>query len=212
MTTVDILQPPPSRQPADDEVLSVDNLSVTFAGGEGRAVHAVRGLSFGLRANEVLAIVGESGSGKSVTSLSVMGLLPTDAEVTGSVRLAGRELLGLDDREMSDLRGRELAMVFQEPLSALTPVYTVGQQVAEALLIHQDISKDRAKARAVELLDLVGIPSPRERANAFPHEFSGGMRQRVVIAMAIANDPKVIIADEPTTALDVTIQDRKSVE
>ncbi|HEX3900105.1 MAG TPA: ABC transporter ATP-binding protein [Mycobacteriales bacterium] len=206
MTDIDIAVPPRTRQPEDGEVLAVDDLCVTFPGGDGPDVNAVRGLSFGLRANEVLAIVGESGSGKSVTSLSVMGLLPTNARVTGSVRLGGRELLGLEDREMSNLRGRELAMIFQDPLSALTPVYTVGQQVAEALLIHQDIPKAQAKQRAVELLDLVGIPNPKERANAFPHEFSGGMRQRVTIAMAIANDPKVIIADEPTTALDVTIQ------
>jgi peptide/nickel transport system ATP-binding protein len=206
MTSVDITASPPSRAAADDEVLAVSDLSVTFPGGSGPDVVAVRGLSFGLRSNEVLAIVGESGSGKSVTSLAVMGLLPTDAEVTGSVRLEGRELIDLDDRQMSRIRGRDMAMIFQEPLSALTPVYTVGQQVAEALLIHQDISKDKAKARSIELLDLVGIPNPKDRANAFPHEFSGGMRQRVMIAMAIANDPKVIIADEPTTALDVTIQ------
>jgi peptide/nickel transport system ATP-binding protein len=206
MTSVDISTSPPSRAAADDEVLAVSDLSVTFPGGNGPDVKAVRGLSFGLRANEVLAIVGESGSGKSVTSLAVMGLLPTDAEVTGSVTLEGRELIDLDDRQMSRIRGREMSMIFQEPLSALTPVYTVGQQVGEALLIHQDISKVKAKERTVELLDLVGIPNPKDRANAFPHEFSGGMRQRVMIAMAIANNPKVIIADEPTTALDVTIQ------
>ena len=206
MTDLDISTPPPARTPEDGEVLSVDNLSVSFPGGDGPDVNAVRGLSFGLRANEVLAIVGESGSGKSVTSLAIMGLLPTNARTTGSVRLEGRELLGLHDRDMSDIRGREMSMIFQEPLSALTPVYTVGQQVVEALQIHQNISKSQARKRAVELLDLVGIPDPRQRANAFPHEFSGGMRQRVMIAMAIANDPMVIIADEPTTALDVTIQ------
>ncbi|HVU61196.1 MAG TPA: ABC transporter ATP-binding protein [Mycobacteriales bacterium] len=206
MTGLEVTPAPPSRPAEDGEILTVCDLSVTFPGGAGPDVLAVRGLSFGLRANEVLAIVGESGSGKSVTSLAVMGLLPTDAQVSGSVTLDGRELIGLDDRSMSSIRGRDLAMIFQEPLSALTPVYTVGQQIAEALLIHQDISKEQAKSRTVELLDLVGIPNPQQRANAFPHEFSGGMRQRVMIAMAIANDPKVIIADEPTTALDVTIQ------
>jgi peptide/nickel transport system ATP-binding protein len=206
MTSLDVTGAPPTRASEPDEILTVSDLTVTFPGRVGPNVQAVRGLSFGLRANEVLAIVGESGSGKSVTSLAMMGLLPTDTEVTGSVKLEGRELIDLDDHQMSVIRGREMAMIFQEPLSALTPVFTVGQQVAEALRIHQNISKDKAKERSVELLDLVGIPNPKERANAFPHEFSGGMRQRVMIAMAIANDPKVIIADEPTTALDVTIQ------
>ena len=195
----------PGRDTADDG-LTVTDLSISFRGGDGHDVDAVRGLSFLLRRGEVLGIVGESGSGKSVTSLAVMGLLPSNAEVTGSVRLGGRELLGLSDRDMSGIRGKKLSMIFQEPLSALTPVYTVGQQVVEALLIHNDMSKQQAFERAVELLDLVGIPNPRDRARSFPHEFSGGMRQRVMIAMAIANDPDVIIADEPTTALDVTIQ------
>jgi peptide/nickel transport system ATP-binding protein len=195
-----------ARTPDPEEILTVTNLSVTFPGGDGPDVNAVRDLSFGLRKNEVLAIVGESGSGKSVTSLAIMGLLPTNARINGSVKLSGRELIGLDDRRMSDIRGKDIAMIFQEPLSALTPVYTVGQQVSEAILIHNDVSKSKAMDRSVELLDLVGIPNPKERALAFPHEFSGGMRQRVMIAMAIANDPSVIIADEPTTALDVTIQ------
>ncbi|HEY8300731.1 MAG TPA: ABC transporter ATP-binding protein [Jatrophihabitans sp.] len=190
-----------------DSVLTVEDLSVTFPGGDGNDVRAVRGLNFSLRRGEVLAIVGESGSGKSVTSLAIMGLLPTNARVGGSIRLRDRELLGLDDRHLSDIRGKQLSMIFQEPLSALTPVYTIGQQVSEALLIHNDkMTKRQARDRSVELLDLVGIPNPRDRINAFPHEFSGGMRQRVMIAMAIANDPDVIIADEPTTALDVTIQ------
>jgi peptide/nickel transport system ATP-binding protein len=196
----------PTTQVSTDDVLTVEDLTVTFPGGEGPDVKAVRGLNFTLRRGEVLAIVGESGSGKSVTSLAMMGLLPTNARVSGSVRLGDRELLTLDDRQMSEIRGKQMSMIFQEPLSALTPVYTVGQQVAEALLIHTDMNKKQAHERAVELLDLVGIPNARERAKAFPHEFSGGMRQRVMIAMAIANDPDVIIADEPTTALDVTIQ------
>jgi peptide/nickel transport system ATP-binding protein len=205
VTAVEVTEAP-KPGPAADEVLSVSDLTVTFPGTEGPDVHAVRGLSFGLHKNEVLAIVGESGSGKSVTSLAIMGLLPTNAVITGSVTLSGRELIGLDDRRMSDIRGRDMSMIFQEPLSALTPVYTVGQQVVEAIQIHNDLPRAKAMTRAVELLDLVGIPNAKARAGAFPHEFSGGMRQRVMIAMAIANDPSVIIADEPTTALDVTIQ------
>ena len=154
----------------------------------------------------MLGIVGESGSGKSVSSLAVMGLLPGSARISGSVLFKGRELLGRSDKEMSKIRGRAISMVFQDPLSALTPVYTVGDQIAEAVRVHHDVSRDVAAKRAVELLDLVGIPNPKVRARAFPHEFSGGMRQRAMIAMAIANDPEMIIADEPTTALDVTIQ------
>ncbi len=186
-------------------VLEVTDLAVSFPSEEGR-VTAVRGLSYQVTAGEVLGIVGESGSGKSVSSLAVMGLLPPQARITGSIRFAGRELLGRSDIELSQIRGRRIAMIFQDPLSALTPVYTVGDQVAEALLVHGALSRRAADARAVELLDLVGIPDAARRSRAFPHEFSGGMRQRVVIAMAIANDPDLIIADEPTTALDVTVQ------
>jgi peptide/nickel transport system ATP-binding protein len=206
VTTAEVARRPPPPGSSGEEVLVVEDLAVTFPGGEGPDVQAVRGLSFALGRGEVLGIVGESGSGKSVTSLAVMGLLPSNAWVTGSVRLDGRELLELGDRDLSKIRGKNMAMIFQDPLSALTPVYTIGDQVAEALLIHSDMSKQAAGDRAVELLDLVGIPNPRDRAKAFPHEFSGGMRQRVMIAMAIANDPDIIIADEPTTALDVTIQ------
>jgi peptide/nickel transport system ATP-binding protein len=187
-------------------VLEVADLHVTFPGREAPGVRAVRGLSYAVAAGEVLGIVGESGSGKSVSSLAVMGLLPGTAVTTGSVRLGGQELLGLKDRELAQVRGRRISMVFQEPLSALTPVYTVGDQVAEAVRVHNRVSRQAAWARAVELLDLVGIPHADARAKAFPHEFSGGMRQRVMIAMAIANDPDVILCDEPTTALDVTIQ------
>ncbi|MEV1174980.1 ABC transporter ATP-binding protein, partial [Nonomuraea sp. NPDC049784] len=182
-------------------VLEVSDLNVSFDG-----VPAVRGVSLDVRPGEVLGIVGESGSGKSVTSAAIMGLLPPAARVTGSVRLHGRELIGASDRELTSFRGKSISMVFQDPLSALTPVYRVGDQIAEAVRVHQRVSKETAMVKAVELLDLVGIPHPAERALAFPHEFSGGMRQRVVIAMAIANDPDVIICDEPTTALDVTIQ------
>ncbi|MEO3811779.1 ABC transporter ATP-binding protein [Sphaerisporangium sp. B11E5] len=182
-------------------VLEVSDLSVRFGG-----VTVVRGLGFTLQAGEVLGVVGESGAGKSAAALAVMGLLPRQARVSGSVRLHGTELVGVPDKHLAAFRGRAISMVFQDPLSALTPVYRVGDQIAEAVRVHQPVSRRAAAERAVELLDLVGIPDPRRRARAFPHEFSGGMRQRAVIAMAIANDPDVIICDEPTTALDVTIQ------
>src|SRR3954465_13940659 len=196
----------PAGPAAETPLLVVQDLHVTFPVVGGAEVKAVRGLSYTLRRGESLGIVGESGSGKSVASMAIMGLLPSTAKITGSVQLDGRELIGLDDRNASQLRGKKIAMVFQEPLSALTPVYTIGDQIAEAVLVHNDVSKDAAHTRAVELLDLVGIPNAADRAKAFPHEFSGGMRQRAMIAMAIANDPDLIIADEPTTALDVTIQ------
>ncbi|MFF3273103.1 dipeptide ABC transporter ATP-binding protein [Streptomyces chrestomyceticus] len=185
--------------------LQVTDLHVTFPGEHG-PVHAVRGLSYAVRPGEVLGIVGESGSGKSAAAQAVLGLLPDGTAVRGSVELDGRELLGLGDAALSRIRGNGISMVFQDPLSALTPVYSIGSQLVEALRVHQDLSRKAARDRAVELLALVGIPDPRRRADAFPHEFSGGMRQRAVIAMAIANDPRVIVADEPTTALDVTVQ------
>ncbi|MDA8372063.1 MAG: ABC transporter ATP-binding protein [Nocardiopsaceae bacterium] len=189
-------------------VLEITDLKVVFPGsGRNPDITAVRGVSYRVHRGEVLGIVGESGSGKSVSSLAAMGLLPEYAKVSGSIRLHGEELLGLNDRAMSAKRGSAISMVFQDPLSGLTPVYTVGDQIAEAVRVHNPrISKAQAANRAVELLDLVGIPDPRQRYRAFPHEFSGGMRQRVMIAIAIANDPDVIICDEPTTALDVTIQ------
>ena len=193
------------RTKAGERVLRVRDLHVTFPS-EAGPVRAVRGLSFDLLAGETMAIVGESGSGKSVTSLAVMGLHPKTTRITGSIRLHDQELLGRTDAELSGIRGRDLAMIFQDPLSALTPVYTIGEQIVETIQAHYDVPKARAWARAVDLLDLVGIPNPALRAKSFPFEFSGGMRQRVMIAMAIANDPDVIIADEPTTALDVTIQ------
>jgi peptide/nickel transport system ATP-binding protein len=193
------------RTKAGDIVLSVRDLHVTFPS-EAGPVRAVRGLSFDLTAGETMAIVGESGSGKSVTSLAVMGLHPPTTRITGSIKLHDNELLGQSDNDMSKIRGRDLSMVFQDPLSALTPVYTIGDQIVETIQAHFDVPKAKAWARAIELLDLVGIPNPQVRVKSFPFEFSGGMRQRVMIAMAIANDPDVIIADEPTTALDVTIQ------
>ncbi|GAB0101171.1 ABC transporter ATP-binding protein [Nocardia sp. JMUB6875] len=186
-------------------LLEVSDLRVSFPSEEGR-IDAVRGVNYTVQDGEVLAIVGESGSGKSVSSMAVMGLLPDQARVQGSIRLRGQELLGMGDGQLSTLRGSKISMVFQDPLSALTPVYRVGDQIAEALLAHSKMSKREAADRAVELLDLVGIPDAALRAKAFPHEFSGGMRQRVVIAIAIANDPELIICDEPTTALDVTVQ------
>ena len=186
-------------------VLSVRDLHVTFPS-EAGPVRAVRGLSFDLEPGETMALVGESGSGKSVTSLAIMGLHPETARIKGSVKLGEQELLGQSDASMSAIRGSRIAMVFQDPLSALTPVYSVGDQIAEAVLVHNNVSKTAAWDRAVGLLRDVGIPDPAERARAFPFEFSGGMRQRVMIAMAMANQPDVIIADEPTTALDVTIQ------
>ncbi len=192
----------------DAPVLEVTDLTVTFGGLNGNPdVRAVRGVSYSVRRGEVLGIVGESGSGKSVSSMAAMGLLPEHARITGSVRLHGEEILGLDDRAMARKRGKVISMVFQDPLSGLTPVYTVGDQLAEAVLIHDPSTpKARARARALELLELVGIPNAEQRYRSFPHEFSGGMRQRVMIAMAMANNPDVIICDEPTTALDVTIQ------
>ncbi|GAA2301709.1 ABC transporter ATP-binding protein [Nonomuraea roseoviolacea subsp. roseoviolacea] len=183
-------------------ILEVRDLTVTFPGG----IQAVRGVSYDVAQGEVLGIVGESGSGKSVTSLAIMGLLPQNAVVSGSVKLHGQELLGMEEGELTRVRGKAISMIFQDPLSAFTPVYTIGEQIAEAVRVHQKVGKDKAARRAVELLDLVGIPHPDVRAKAFPHEFSGGMRQRAMIAMAIANDPDLLICDEPTTALDVTIQ------
>jgi peptide/nickel transport system ATP-binding protein len=183
-------------------ILAVNDLTVTFPGG----IQAVRGVSYEVSRGEVLGIVGESGSGKSVTSLAVMGLLPRNAVVSGSVTLHGQELLGVEESALTKVRGKSISMIFQDPLSAFTPVYSIGDQIAEAVRIHQKTAKDKAAKRAVELLDLVGIPHPDVRAKAFPHEFSGGMRQRAMIAMAIANDPDLLICDEPTTALDVTIQ------
>jgi len=186
-------------------VLSVRDLKVSFASEAGR-VDAVRGVSFDLEAGKTLSIVGESGSGKSVTSLAIMGLLDENAKVTGSIMFDGQELIGKSDKQLSIIRGNGMAMVFQDPLTSLTPVFTIGDQLIEALTVHRSLPKKDAWNRAVELLTLVGIPEPERRMKSFPHEFSGGMRQRVVIAIAMANNPKLIIADEPTTALDVTIQ------
>lgn len=192
--------------PKGDPIMQVRDLHVSFAT-EAGVCRAVRGVNFDLWRGRTLGIVGESGSGKSVTALSLIGLLDDNAKVTGSIIMNGEELIGKTDEEMSEIRGERIAMVFQDPLSALTPMFTIGDQIAEGLITHHpDMSKQQIHDRCVELLDLVGIPQPEERLSSFPHQFSGGMRQRVMIAIAIANNPDVIIADEPTTALDVTIQ------
>lgn len=191
---------------ASEPVISVRDLTVSFAS-EAGTVHAVRGMNFDLYPGKTLGIVGESGSGKSVTSMAIMGLLDKNANVKGSITYHGEELLNKSDFEMSEIRGKGIAMVFQDPLSALTPVFSIGDQIKEALVTHNPkMTEQQIHDRSIELMNLVGIPDPEDRLKSFPHEFSGGMRQRVMIAMAIANDPDVIIADEPTTALDVTIQ------
>ncbi|MDQ3156805.1 MAG: ABC transporter ATP-binding protein [Actinomycetota bacterium] len=185
--------------------MSLSDLSVTFQT-DGGLVHAVNGVSLDVAPGEVVAVVGESGSGKSVSSRAVLGLLPSTAKVEGSAKLRDRELLGMSNNELRPIRGDQVAMIFQEPSTALNPVYTVGWQICEGLQAHGKFSKKEARARAVELLELVGLPDPARRVDYYPHQLSGGQKQRVVIAMAIACDPDVIIADEPTTALDVTVQ------
>lgn len=188
-----------------ESVLRIRDLRVTFNTQMGQ-LKAVRGIDVDVAPGEILGVVGESGSGKSVSFLAAMGLLPNSATITGSVMLDGEELIGAKRKAIRSVRGKSLAMVFQDPLSALNPVHRVGDQIVEMIQSHQDMNTHDAEKRAVELLEIVGIPQPDERSRQYPHEFSGGMRQRVVIAMAIANNPKVLIADEPTTALDVTVQ------
>jgi oligopeptide/dipeptide ABC transporter ATP-binding protein len=195
----------PDRDRWRGPLLDVRELSVSFPTDDG-LVRAVDKLSFILQVDETLGIVGESGSGKTVTSLAILGLLPRTAQISGEIQFCGRNILGLNERALTPLRGNRIAMVFQDALAGLNPVVTVGWQIAEAVSVHQELGKTELEERVIELLGLVGIPNPRERADQYPHEFSGGMRQRAMIAMSIANDPDVLIADEPTTALDVTIQ------
>jgi peptide/nickel transport system ATP-binding protein len=194
-----------AHEHGEGPLLEVRDLTVKFPTEDGN-VNAVRGVSYMLAEREVLGIVGESGSGKSVSSLAVMGLLPKSAQITGQILLEGRDVLRMSVKQQRALRGRRIGMVFQDPMTALNPVYSVGDQLAEARRSHEAISRRSAMERAAEMLALVGIPRPKERLKSYPHEFSGGMRQRVMIAMAVINNPDVIIADEPTTALDVTVQ------
>ena len=187
-------------------LLEVSDLTVSFDTEDG-VVHAVDGVSYSVDSGESFGIVGESGSGKSVSSLTVMGLTRApNATITGSIRFAGTELIDAPDEELRKIRGGDIAMIFQDPLSSLHPFYKVVDQLVEARVLHAECSKAQARARAIEMLGLVGIPDAQRRAESYPHEFSGGMRQRVMIAMALINDPKLLIADEPTTALDVTVQ------
>jgi oligopeptide transport system ATP-binding protein len=189
-----------------EPLLAVDGLEVRFWTDRG-TVHAVNGVSFEIAPGETLGIVGESGCGKSVTALAILGLLPRAGRATaGSARFAGRELLKLSDRELRRVRGRDISMIFQDPMTSLNPVLTIGRQLREALETHFELSRADAQRRAAELMEQVGIPSAETRLSDYPHQFSGGMRQRAMIAMALACEPKLLIADEPTTALDVTIQ------
>ena len=186
-------------------VLEVEDLSVEFHTPSG-VVHAVSHASFKLKAGETLGIVGESGSGKSVTANSIMRLLPDTARVTGKILFKGQDILKMKTKDFNKIRGREISMIFQDPMTSLNPLYTVGNQLEEVLKLHMGLKGEAATKRAIELLDMVSIPQPETRVTQYPHEFSGGMRQRVMIAMALACDPTILIADEPTTALDVTIQ------
>lgn len=193
--------------PEGQHLLEVDNLKMYFHTEDG-IVHAVDGVSYTLDRGETLGVVGESGSGKSVTAMTIMGLIsmPPGHIEGGRVMYRGRSLLDMSEEEMQHIRGNDIAMIFQDPMTSLNPVYKIGKQVGEGLRLHRGYTKEQALKRATELLDLVGIPEPEKRVNEYPHQFSGGMRQRVMIAMALACDPDILIADEPTTALDVTIQ------
>jgi peptide/nickel transport system ATP-binding protein len=192
---------------AADPLLEVENLKVSFHGDRGRITHAVDCLDLTVGRGQTLGLVGESGCGKSVTALAIMGLLPKgSAEVAGRIRFDRTDLLTLSDREMRNMRGDRLAMIFQEPMTSLNPMYSIGDQIGETLIRHRGLSRQKARTRTIELLRLVKMPTPEERVDDYPHRLSGGMRQRAMIALALACNPKLLIADEPTTALDVTIQ------
>ena len=196
----------PAGSPGTEPYLVVENLTVKFPTADG-IVHAVTDLSYTLEQGSTLGIVGESGSGKSVSSMAIMGLHDYKrTQMSGSIRVGGREIVGLSNNQMQSVRGGDVAMIFQDPLTALHPFYSIGMQISEAYRAHNDVSKSAARAKAIEMLDRVGIPQARSRVDDYPHQFSGGMRQRAMIAMALVNDPKLLIADEPTTALDVTVQ------
>ena len=190
---------------SETPLLELNELSVAFKTKKGSAA-AVRGVTLNVYPGESMAIVGESGSGKSVTAMAMLGLLPKSALVTGSAKFRGEELVGMKNDQLRKLRGNKIAMIFQDPMTAFNPVFTVGNQIAEAMEVHGTASGDEAMKKAADLLEMVGVPEPGQRVKQYPHEFSGGMRQRAMIAMAIANKPDLLIADEPTTALDVTIQ------
>ena len=189
-----------------ENILEVKDLNISFDTYAGQ-VHAIRGVNFDLKPGETLAIVGESGSGKSVTSRSIMRLLANNANVdSGEILFKGEDLIKKSEKQMQKIRGSEIAMIFQDPMTSLNPTQKIGKQIAEPILKHQDVSKEEAFKKAEELLGLVGIPNPAKRMNQYPHQFSGGQRQRIVIAIALGCNPDILIADEPTTALDVTIQ------
>lgn len=206
MTDFVTLDPPAATEPGKGEtVLKVRDLSVDF-GVDKKWVPAAIGLNYEVRAGEVLAIVGESGSGKSASSMALLGLLPSNSRVSGSVKLAGRELLGANEANIRAVRGKDVAVIFQEPMTALNPVYTVGAQIVETVRLHNEVSPDEARLRALHMLELVELPDPEKAFRSYPHQLSGGQRQRAMIAQSLSCDPKLLIADEPTTALDVTVQ------
>jgi oligopeptide/dipeptide ABC transporter ATP-binding protein len=209
MTAIDQTRPvrrEETTRPDREPLLEVRDLRTTFSTDDGR-FHAVDRVSFTVAPGEAVAIVGESGSGKSVTAMSIMGLVQSPGSITGGeIIFKGRNLVGMADKDLRKLRGDDLAMIFQEPMTSLNPVFTIGDQIAEAIRIHRGAGKKAARNRSIEMLELVSIPDPHKRIDDYPHQLSGGMRQRVMIAMALSCDPELLIADEPTTALDVTIQ------